>query len=294
MTQASVTIVTVSHNSMAVLPDMLKSVAPQTPVVIVDNASSDTAALQNVADAHGARLVLSGENLGFGPACNLGAAQADTEFLLFLNPDAALQSGALEALIAAAGTYQTASGFNPRIVDGKGKQSFRRGSKLRPQDRLKGPAPTRDVEVPVLAGSAIFCRRTLFEAIGGFDPAIFMYHEDDDLSLRLRTHGPLMYCHAAQVVHLSGHGSPRLPRVAAFKAYYSARSRAYTLGKYGHPRPKLNTLAAAVLRVIGLDTLFSARRRAKNLGYMKGALSALRDGGRHDRSARNDARPSID
>ena len=135
--------------------------------------------------------------------------------------------------------------------------------------------------LPILTGSAIFCRKALFDEIGGFDPKIFMYHEDDDLSLRLRDHGPVMYCHAAQVVHLSGHGSPRSPQVAAFKSYYSVRSRVYTLGKYGHPRPKLSTLWAALLRVLGPDTLFSKRRRAKNVGYFKGALSALKDGGRH-------------
>jgi len=174
-----------------------------------------------------------------------------------------------------------ASAFNPQILDGKGRQSFRRGSKIKPEERLKGPLPQRDTEVSVLAGSAIFCRAALFEQIGGFDRAIFMYHEDDDLSFRLREHGPIMYCHAAQVVHLSGFGSPRSPEVAAFKAYYSARSRVYTLAKYGHPRPALNTLWAALLRLMAPDTLFLRRKRAKNIGYMKGALSAWKDGGRH-------------
>lgn len=277
----TVTIVTVCHNSLAVLPAMLKSIPFGTPTILVDNASSDTAALQTLADDHGATLQLNANNIGFGPACNQGAAKAGTEFLLFLNPDAELQPHALDALIEAATNTQNASAFNPRIFDGKGRQSFRRGSKIRPKERLKGPIPTSDTEVPILTGSAIFCRRALFEKIGGFDPAIFMYHEDDDLSLRLRNHGPLMYCHRAEVVHLSGHGSPRLPYVAAFKAYHSARSRVYMLGKYGHPRPKLNTLGAAMLRLVGLDTLFLKRRRAKNLGYMKGALSALKDGGRH-------------
>ena len=280
MPNTTVTIVTVCHNSLAVLPDMLASVPAGTPVVLVDNASSDTGALRMLAEKHGATLQLNVDNVGFGPACNQGAAQAKTEFLLFLNPDAELQSGALDSLVEAAKRHAQASGFNPRILDGKGRQSFRRGSKIRPKERLKGPIPTGDTEISVLAGSAIFCRRALFEEIGGFDPAIFMYHEDDDLSLRLREHGPLVYCHGAKVVHLSGHGSPRLPHVAAFKAYYSARSRVYTLGKYGHPRPKLNTLGAAILRVLGLDTLVSKRKRAKNIGYLKGALSALKDDGR--------------
>ena len=281
MPNHSVTIVTVNYNSLAVLPAMLKSIPAETPVIIVDNASSDTAGLKELADKHDATLQLNEDNIGFGQACNQGAAHAETEFLLFLNPDAELQAGALDALIAAAKAYPKASGFNPRIMDQKGRQSFRRGSKIRPKERLRGPIPTKDAEVSVLAGSAIFCRRALFKEIGGFDPAIFMYHEDDDLSLRLREHGPLMYCHNAKVVHLSGHGSPRLPQVAAFKAYYSARSRAYALGKYGHPRPKLATLVAAVFRAIGPDTLFIKRRRAKNIGYLKGALSAFKDGGKN-------------
>ncbi|MEO9516975.1 MAG: glycosyltransferase family 2 protein [Paracoccaceae bacterium] len=281
MSNNRVTIVTVTFNSLAVVPDMLKSVPSETPVVLVDNNSSDTDTLKVMADDHGATLQLNAQNVGFGPACNQGAALAATEFLLFLNPDTELQDGALENLVQAAETYPDASGFNPQILDGSGKQSFRRGSKIRPKERWQGALPRHDVEVPVLAGSAIFCRKALFDQIGGFDPEIFMYHEDDDLSLRLRAHGPIMYCHAAQVVHLSGHGSPRLPATAAFKAYYSARSRAYTLEKHGHRRPKLNTLVAAILRVIGPDTLLNKRRRAKNFGYLRGALSALKDGGRN-------------
>ncbi|WP_229801563.1 glycosyltransferase family 2 protein [Tateyamaria omphalii] len=281
MTHHDVTIVTVCHNSLSVLPSMLESIPKGVPVVLVDNASSDTAELQTLAHEHKATLFLNRDNVGFGPACNQGASKSETKFLLFLNPDAALQPGALEGLFEAAKRCPNASAFNPRILDSKSRQSFRRGSKIKPKERLRGPVPTSDTEVSVLAGSAIFCRKALFEKIGGFDPEIFMYHEDDDLSLRLREHGPLMYCHAAKVVHLSGHGSPRSPQIAAFKAYFSARSRVYTLTKYGHPRPKLNTLSSALFRLLSPDTLFLKRKRAKHIGYLKGAFSAFKDGGRH-------------
>ncbi|MEQ3709055.1 glycosyltransferase, partial [Tateyamaria sp.] len=117
MPTSSVTIITVSYNSMAVLPAMLKSVPKGTPVVVVDNASSDTDPLKALTDEYGATLQLNEGNVGFGPACNQGAAKAETEFLLFLNPDAELQDGALDALLEAAKTYPDASGFNPRILD---------------------------------------------------------------------------------------------------------------------------------------------------------------------------------
>ena len=283
MSNTKVSIITVCHNSMAVLPTMLSSIHADTPVILVDNASPETDALQELAAAHGVTLKLNDENVWFGVACNQGAAGAETEFLLFLNPDAELQPGALEALLEAAEKYPKASAFNPRILDSKGWQSFRRWSKIKPRERLKGPIPTSDSEVSVLSGSAILCRRTLFENIGGFDPAIFMYHEDDDLSLRLREHGPLMYCHNAKVVHLSGHGSPRSPEIAAFKAYYSARSRVYALGKYGHPRPRLSTFRVAILKLFEPDNLLSKRKRSKNIGFMRGIISAWQDNGRHER-----------
>ncbi|MFN6951802.1 MAG: glycosyltransferase, partial [Albidovulum sp.] len=115
-----VTIVTVSYNSLHVLPRMLDSVPEGASVVIVDNASDAPEPLAELCRTHGARLIRNSRNLGFGVACNLGAAGAQTEFLLFLNPDAALMPDALDQLVAAADRYPKASAMNPRIADDDG------------------------------------------------------------------------------------------------------------------------------------------------------------------------------
>lgn len=282
MQPAQITIITVCYNSMAVLPQMLASVPAGLPVVLVDNASTDAAALNALAAQHGARVHTNGFNKGFGVACNQGASLAETEFLLFLNPDAQLHEGALQALVDTATKYPDASAFNPRILDKRNRQAFRRRSKIKPQDRFEGPLPQADVEVTVLSGSAIFVRRDTFDAVDGFDPAIFLYHEDDDLALRLRKQGPLMYCQAAIVTHLEGHGSVRSPKSAAFKAYFMARSRVYAYAKHGHKHARWNTLAIAITRLFYPEILFSARKRAKNIGFFKGAISAFKDGGRSE------------
>lgn len=281
MTDAQVTIVTVTYNSDAVLGQMLDSVPPGVPVVIIDNASRDAGPVQALAERHGARVHVNAENEGFGRACNRGAALAETEFLLFLNPDAALHEGALDAFIEASAHHVSASAFNPRLLDRKGRQVFRRRSKLRPKARFDGPVPTQDAQIPSLLGSAIFLRKALFDAVGGFDPAIFLYHEDDDLALRLQEYGPLMYCHAAIVTHLEGRGSARTPQSAAFKAFFMARSRVYAYSKHGYKRAQWTTLRIATLRLLSPEILFSRRKRAKNIGFFKGAWSALKDGGRY-------------
>jgi GT2 family glycosyltransferase len=49
------------------------------------------------------------------------------------------------------------------------------------------------------------CRRTAFEAIGGFDEQLFLYYEDSDLCLRLFRNGWHAYLvPAATAIHLGG------------------------------------------------------------------------------------------
>lgn len=271
-----VTIVTVCYNSMAVLPAMLASVPDGVAVVLVDNASTDAAALAQLATDFGANLIRNTENHGFGVACNQGAATAQTEFILFLNPDAELQTGAVEALVAAMRQYPGASAMNPRITEADGSPYFKRRSVIMPRaEAMRRGWPAADCEVSVLSGAALLVRRSDFEAIGGFDPAIFLYHEDDDLSRRLRAErGPIMFIHASVVRHLSGHSSVRNPQSAAFKAWHMGRSRVYAMRKHRRPFAALTTLLAATLQILSPAMLLSARNRAKRWAFFRGVLSA--------------------
>ncbi|EDM69527.1 glycosyl transferase, family 2 [Roseobacter sp. AzwK-3b] len=269
--------VTVAHNSLAVLPKMLASVPLGSTAIVVDNASRDAAALADLAQAHGAQLIRNEDNRGFGPACNIGAAEAQSEFVLFLNPDARLGDGAIEALVTAADAHPMAVAFNPAITDGKGRPYFKRGSVLLPASaRLPAGWPDADREVPVLTGAAFFVRRAAFEAVGGFDPAIFLYHEDDDLALRLKTVGSLMFVHGARVTHDAGNSTVRSPASAAFKAFHMGRSRVYAARKHQLPGAGRKALVSALMQLISPLTLLSARKRAKQMAFLRGVLDGLR------------------
>ena len=280
-TSAQVTVVSVSYNSMAVLPAMLESVPKGTPVVVVDNASQNANEVRDLCNRTGARLIRNTRNVGFGSACNQGAALADTEYLLFLNPDAMLMPDCLTELVAAALRYKAASGFNPRLSEANGAEMFQRRSRFLPaHEILPRGWPKSDREVPILSGAALFVRRKDFNAVGGFDPLIFLYHEDDDLSLRLRKQiGPLMFIRNASVQHLGGSSSARSPEIAALKAWFMSRSLVYTSRKHGLPYPFAAALLIACLNFLAPDMLFSRRRRAKTWAFFLGVLSTRRDGG---------------
>ncbi len=272
----AVTVISVAYSSMAVMPGMVHSLPTGTPLMIVDNGPDD--GLRDWARVQGIDCLVPGENLGFGPACNLGAAGVATPFVLFLNPDARLQAGTLTALRAAAVLHPEAAAFGAALQDAAGHVSYKHRTRLAPQHRFAPKAvPTVDTPVPALSGAALMVRRVAFAAVGGFDPAIFLYYEDDDLSLRLRAAcGPLIFVPSAIVTHHSGKSSAPSADLSRFKGYHWARSRIYAARKHGLPAPWLSGLRNAVWHLVGPKAWRSAERRAEGRGRLKGVWSMWR------------------
>lgn len=275
--QGQVTVITVSFNSEAVLPSMLSSIPAGVPIVIVDNASKDQGSLRQLVEHHSARLVALEQNLGFGVACNAGATVATTEFLLFLNPDAILRPGAIDALMDAARRHPEASAFNPRITHEDGSLHFKRRSNLLPRrEWLSRNGLSQEGVLPVLVGSAIFVSKQNFDQVGGFDPNIFLYYEDDDLSLRLRQKlGPLFYVPQAEVMHAGGVSSARSVEVARIKGHHLGRSRVYASVKHGVRWGRTKALVDAMLGAISPLVLLSARKRAKEWARLSATFRSV-------------------
>ncbi len=272
----TVTVISVTYESGNVLADMLKSVPQGVPVIIVDNNSLNKSFLKEAVDRFGVQLVANAQNIGFGAACNKGAALAKSEFLLFLNPDARLEKDTLDELVKVATHYPKVAGINPRISDAQGKQIFKRSSKLIPRsEKMLRGWPDSDVEIPILSGAALFVRKKCFDTVGGFDESIFLYHEDDDLSLRLKAQcGPLMFARKALVSHAGGSSSPRTAKTARLKAWHMGRSRVYAVRKHSIPFGVSKAVVQAVLGLISPAIAVSKRKRAKNIAFMRGVMSS--------------------
>lgn len=233
----NITVILVSYDSGAVIGRAVESVPPQVPVIIVDNASPEGTAFMEGLPRQ-ARLLPLPRNMGFGTACNAGARAAVTRYVMFLNPDAVLEHGALDRLLDAAEQYGPAL-LMPAIVGDNGRLMRKEGSILEPvprarrlrEDEIAGDYCTRFVH-----GAAVLVERELFLAMGGFDERIFLYHEDDDLALRaLQRKLPIIVARAARVRHGGGKSStPRLSRTFAINRL-KKQSEQYLRRKYGRP-----------------------------------------------------------
>jgi N-acetylglucosaminyl-diphospho-decaprenol L-rhamnosyltransferase len=116
--------VVVSYNSAADLPACIDSVTSQkgisARVVVVDNFSSDDSV--GTARRQGCAVIANDSNRGFAAAVNQGLQQGSAPWVLILNPDAQMASGALGALLESAQTDATVGCAGPRTLDDDGTE----------------------------------------------------------------------------------------------------------------------------------------------------------------------------
>ncbi len=178
-------------------------------LIVVDNASGDGTAEAAERAAPHATVLRMDENLGFAAGCRAGAEGSTAPLLLFLNPDAAPEPGALSALRDAAttrpgwGAWQAAVTLPDGTLNTGGGVVHYLG--LAWAGRLGEPLTAlgdEPFETGFASGAALVVRRSLWDRLDGFDDAFFMYAEDLDLSLRIRLAGyGVGVVPAARVVH---------------------------------------------------------------------------------------------
>ena len=123
-------------------------------------------------------------------------------------------------------------------------------------------------------------RRKIFEKIGGFDPNIFLYHEDHELCNRIKNQGhSLWHVPSAIAIHTGGNSSGRSSKIAEWKGYQMARSRYYVLNMFYPNQAFRRTFYPALFGLINPINFMSRRRISKYWGQVKGALSARKDKG---------------
>ncbi|MCP3928294.1 MAG: glycosyltransferase [Bacteroidetes bacterium] len=182
-------------------------------VIVVDNASSDGTPgfLKKI---KGVNAIFNKENKGFVEACNMGAAQARGQFVLFLNNDTQVTAQWLDKMLAPFKTDEKVGITGAKLVYPDG--TLQEAGGIIFQDATgwnygKGQDPEQPEfsyrkEVDYCSGACLMIRKTLWDEIGGFDmryaPA---YYEDTDLCFTARKMGyKVIYQPEARIIHYEG------------------------------------------------------------------------------------------
>ena len=230
--ELAVTILVVSYNTRDMTMACLASVIAETralpyEIIVVDNASDDGSAEAIATLGDRVRLLALRENIGFARANNLAAREARGHLLLLLNPDTVVLDGAIDRLAGFANANPAAGIWGGRTLFGDkrldptsvwakmtpwslacrafGLDVALPNSALFNAEGLGGWDRDSIARVDIVCGCLMMIRRELWETLGGFDRAFFMYGEEADLCLRAAKLGARpLFTPTATIIHYGG------------------------------------------------------------------------------------------
>jgi GT2 family glycosyltransferase len=256
----TVSAITVTYHTGPVLWTCIASFLGQSEllelIVVLNGADEHVRArLANWAENDQRILVVDpGRNVGFAPACNLGAEIARGDHLAFVNPDCSLAQGTFGPVLdifdrqpnawIVGGRLQHPDGREQRggrrefLTPWRGFVEMVRLDRLFPNHpyfkRLHGFEKTPLLEparVPVVSGAFMMIPRRCFERLGGMDNKFFLHVDDSDLCLRVHLKGgEVWYAGNVPIAHHCS--TSRVSRM--FVEWHKTRGACYYFKKHFH------------------------------------------------------------
>lgn len=221
MSNIEVSIITVGYRSQATLFALLQSILQQigcsVEFVYVEHSpefSSSAIIKEHYPDAI---IIEPGENLGFSKGCNLGAAVAKGDYLLFLNPDCEIKTkDTLKKMIQFMEDHPTVGICAPMYVSPEGKIFSSAHFKYFGEQYIASKFTHLPGQIAFVIGAALMISKDLYKTVKGFDEDYFMYSEDVEICLRVRQlNYVILEVPGTQMLHLGGHSSRQRWRKAA-------------------------------------------------------------------------------
>ena len=257
-------IIIVSWNTVRLLEDCLASILANPPtstfeIWVVDNTSTDGSPAMVRARFPQAHLIENRENVGFARANNQAIQRCTGKYLLLLNPDTLVESGALQALVDFLDKNSEAGAAGARILNPDGSlqisswprptlsrelwRLFHLDSLLPYAEYTLTKWETHQVqEVDVLLGACVLLRKDVLVQVGLLDEDYFMYSEEVDLCYRIQRAGwRLFWVPQAEVIHFGGQSTQQVPTQMFLNLYH---------GKIKYFRKHYGWLATQIYKLI--------------------------------------------
>jgi GT2 family glycosyltransferase len=252
-------------NSSPTLQECLASIPPGCEVVVVDQQSGDDSIAVARQLRPDATIIKAGANRGFAAGCNLGAANATGDVLVFLNPDAAFLSATGVQILAESAMSKNAL-VGPRIVDPDGHDQTRArlwstvlselGEVFLPKrfeiGRFRRDIPPDDGvyraggEVPYIQGSCMVISAANFWRVNGLDERLFLYREEEILALRLhQIEVKTLLEPQAAISHIGAKSTSQLGEFSVANYYRS--EVLFFMARYPKPMAAAATIALWIL-----------------------------------------------
>ena len=195
MESKELTVVIVTFKSENKIFDCLESISSDLPVIIIENSSN-----KNFKDIlenkyKNVKCILTGENIGYAAANNIGLKQVKTKYALILNPDSILEKNAINNFLSTARKIKDFWMIGPAS-----------------DQRVNLDFSKEDIiEVDNLKGFAIFLNLAKFNN-EFFDGNFFLYFEEIDLCKRVKNSEGKIYLDKNIIIKHEGASSVEITK----------------------------------------------------------------------------------
>jgi GT2 family glycosyltransferase len=226
-------IIIVNYRSEKYLNQCLASIfaiwGQEHEIIVVNNDKDE--ALASISEKFPlVKIIQQPENIGFGAAHNVGIRHAQGKYVLCLNPD----TEALEKIDVVLDYFEkntSVAAIGLKLLNNSGQaQKWIAGTEINPRRLIKNKFlgdtlpknGAKILQVDWVSGGAMFIKKEIFEAVGGFDENFFMYFEDMDFCKRVRQiGGEVFYFSNISLRHIEGGSSEN--KIKQKKYYYASQ-----------------------------------------------------------------------
>lgn len=252
--KTKVAIVIPSWNSAKDLPKLFESLKAQKlktcelTVILSDNASSDSSIVVAKKVLPSVVIVRNRENLGLAGGNNVGmkkALELGMHLVIAVNADTIADHNLVESLVEAHRRHPNAI-LSPKIYFAPGREFHHlryeepeRGKVIwyaggimdwqnvlgsnRGVDEVDKGQYDKEVETDFATGCCLLIPAELVKKTGGFDPSLYLYYEDNDLSMKVKkVGGQVWYVPSAKLWHVNAASSAV---GSGLHDYYTTRNR---------------------------------------------------------------------
>ena len=187
--EKNITFVIVCFRSSSVIEKCLESISSGCKVIIVEN-SNDVFIKNNLEKKFSnVQVLISGDNIGYGRANNLGISMVKTKYVFILNPDTYLEKNTLKELSYVTNVLNdNFSILSPEIFNNK-------------LLKLDNNEIKDFIEVDFVKGFAMLLNLSKINFDKVFDENFFLFLEEIDLCKRVKDIGGKIYIACKAKVH---------------------------------------------------------------------------------------------
>ena len=225
MNKSSVSIIIPHLKGRDVLIECLESIYNYTQniqyeIIVIDNNVQDGSLDDINKKFPDLKIIASKENKGYAGGCNLGAQNAQSEYLLFLNNDTIIQKNTIENLLSSIQEDSNISSVQPKIKNyynqdmfdyagGSGGYidylvyPFSRGRVFNSTEKDTGQYNDKR-KIFWASGTAFITKKEIFNKINGFDETLFAHMEEIDYHWKCLYAGYDIYVEPKSIIYHKG------------------------------------------------------------------------------------------